>query len=630
MANGGIDRMGVYHRIFQYCLRYKGRLIAGLVLSFFVSIFNGLSLTSLIPIFDSLGEGKAEFQIQLTKKDQYWIKNPNLEPQGNFESVERFLAQTKKKINDRLSGMEKDELVFFFCSLIFPIYVLKLLCLAGTIYFINTCGLLAIRDIRNELYQKLEFLPIQYFVQEKTGILMSRVINDVDTVGKVVSSDAKDAINDFFYIITHLCLMLYLSWKMTIAVFIVLPIATGPVSYFAKKIRKATRNQQERLSMLNGDLQEVLSGIRVIRAFSMEEKESKRFWEVNDDLYKKTFKGHFYHQIGPSITDLTASMIALLFLSFGAYLMETPGFSKGMFLAFFLTMGFIIRPMKQMSVLVNLVNSSRSAGERVFELLDEKSVAPESPNPITPPIQGSVELNHVSFTYPGSKKESLSNLNLHVKPNQTIAIVGSSGAGKSTLIDLLPRIIDPDQGEVKIDGVNTKDWNLKALRQRISIVSQNVFLFNASIYENILYGSEGSTRLEVEDAASKAYASEFINAFPEGYETMVGERGVMLSGGQKQRISIARAFLKNPEILILDEATSALDNESEKLVQNALYDLYQNKTVIMIAHRLTTVVNADCIYYLQDGTIIESGTHNELMSRDSSYKKLFDLQFAST
>ncbi|WP_017855503.1 ABC transporter ATP-binding protein [Leptospira interrogans] len=603
----------------------------GIVLSFLVSILNGASLTSLIPIFDSLGTGeKTNFEISLTKKDKILLQR--LEEKESFtsvESIELKLAQWKIQLNSSLKKMSHDELVLLFCFIVFPVYLLKLIFLAAAVYCINSAGYLAIRDLRSELYAKAQTLPINHFVQEKTGILMSRIINDVEVLGKLISSDLKDAITDFFYIVTHLLLLLYLSWKMFLAVFIVVPIVMGPVSAFADKIRRATRNQQERLSLLNGHLQEVISGIRVIRAFSMEKTEAKRFWEFNQDLSDKTFKGHFYHQVGPSLTELFSSIVAVIFLSFGAYLMEDGTFSRGMFMAFFLTLIFLMRPFKQMSMLSNSIQSAISAGDRVFELLDQETDIRNPANPkFLKKMEKGLSFNNVTYMYPGAKNPAIQEINLEIAKGETIALVGASGAGKSTLVDLVPRLIDPQEGKVLIDGIDLRDLDLSNLRKRIGIVSQQVFLFNGSIRENICYGNQNVTEEQLRTACEQAFAMEFILSFEEGLDTIVGERGVMLSGGQRQRIAIARALLLNPEILILDEATSALDTESERLVQEALESLYKNRTVIIIAHRFSTVQITNRIFTMEDGKIVESGTRTELLQLDGKYKKLYDIQFS--
>ncbi|WP_206698782.1 ABC transporter ATP-binding protein [Leptospira stimsonii] len=625
--------MNIYKRLLKYSFKYKYRLISGVVLSFLVSVLNGASLTSLIPIFDSLGTGeKTSFEISLTKKDKALIqRHEENDSLSSVESIELTLAQWKIKLNSSLKTMSHDELVLLFCFIVFPVYLLKLVFLAAAVYCINSAGYLAIRDLRAELYAKAQTLPLNNFVQEKTGILMSRIINDVEVLGKLISSDLKDAIIDFFYIITHLLLLLYLSWKMFLAVFIIVPLVMGPVSAFADKIRRATRNQQERLSSLNGHLQEVISGIRVIRAFSMEKVEADRFRELNQDLSDKTFQGHFYHQIGPSLTELFSSIVAVIFLSFGAYLMEDGTFSRGMFMAFFLTLIFLMRPFKQMSMLSNSIQSAISAGERVFELLDQETDIknPEHPKFLKKMVKG-IRFEKVTFSYPGSKNPAIQEIDLNIPKGETIALVGASGAGKSTLVDLVPRLIDPQEGAIYLDDIDIRELDLSNLRKRIGIVAQQVFLFNGTIRENICYGNQGVTDEQLYAACEQAFAMEFILSFEEGFETIVGERGVMLSGGQRQRIAIARALLLNPEILILDEATSALDTESERLVQQALESLYKNRTVIIIAHRLSTVQIANRIFAMEDGRIVESGTHPELMQLDGKYKKLYDIQFVET
>jgi subfamily B ATP-binding cassette protein MsbA len=624
--------MLVYKRLLKYVLKYKFSLVFGIFLSFLVSVFNGASLTTLIPIFDSLGTGENyKFQFTITKKDTSILEKDKIgdDLQG-LQYLELRMARAKIDLNDFFNKMSTDELVFLFCLIVFPIYVLKLLCLTGTVYFINSAGLMAVRDIRRELYLKLQHLPINYFVQEKTGILMSRIINEVETMGKIISTDMKDAINDFFYIITHLGILLFLSWKLTLIVFVIIPLIMGPVSALSDKIRKATKNQQDRLSSLNGDLQEVISGIRVIRAFSKEEEESNRFFKVNDDLNKKTFKGHFYHQVGPTLIDFTGALMTVLFLGVGAYLMKEPGFSRGIFLTFFITLIFLMRPLKQMSILFNLAQSSLAAGERVFNTLDEKvDILPISNPIVLHSFKEGLLFKDVFYHYPNSETPALKGINLKINRDETIALVGQSGSGKSTLVDLIPRLIDPGSGEVYLDSINLKNYDLASLRRKIGIVSQNVFLFNGTIRENIAYGSPNVTEDQFREASEKAFASEFIESFDLGYDTLVGERGVMLSGGQKQRISIARALLRNPEILILDEATSALDTESERLIQIAFQTLYKDRTVIIIAHRLSTVKIANTIYYMEKGEILESGSHSGLLERDSAYRRLYELEFAS-
>ncbi len=624
--------MKIFRRLLTYSFRYKGRLITGILLSFLVSIFNGASLTSMVPIFDSMGTSKDyKFRISYTKRDlDLFGKQTANEKLSRIESIELYGAFLKKRINDYFENKTPDEVAVTFVILVFPVYILKLICLTGAIFFINSAGTLATRDLRFELFAKSQQLSMDMFVKEKTGILMSRIINDVDALGKVISSDLKDAIIDFFYILTHLIILFLLSWQLFFLTFVVIPLIMGPISAFAEKIRKATKNQQERLSALNGHLQEVIAGIRVIRAFNTEKRESDKFFHINDELSMKTFKGHFYHQVGPSLVELFGAVIAAVFLAFGAYLISTQNFSKGMFLAFFLTLVFIMRPLKQLSVMYNLIQSAVSAGERVFEIIDKEPdlVSKENPEKLGTVIQD-IEFKNVSYSYPGSSKNALENISFKVKKGETVAFVGPSGAGKSTLKDMLIRLIDPTSGEILFNGKNIRNCSVQDLRKRSATVSQDVFLFHGTVRENISLGNPYFTELEIRKAAEDAYASEFIENMETGYDTMIGENGVLLSGGQRQRLSIARALLLNPEILILDEATSALDTESERQLQNTLEELFHHRTTFIIAHRLSTIQIADRIFYIEEGRIIESGTHSELMILNGKYKKLYDYQFAS-
>ena len=625
-----VGRVKIFRRLLGYSFKYKGRLLSGVLLSFFVAIFNGISLTSMVPIFDSMGSSSTyKFQVSMTKRDTSILdKKKSGGKLSSIEQLEWRLASYKIQINKHFENLSPNEIVFFFVSLVFPIYFLKLIFLAGAIYFINSTGSMAIRDLRLEIYKKVQTLPLNFFVKEKTGILMSRIINDVDSLGKVISGDLKDAILDFFYIVTHLLLLLFLSWKMFFLVFIVIPIIMGPISGFTEKIRKATKNQQERLSALNGHLQEMIAGIRVIRAFGMEKKESSKFGSINQELMEKTFQGHFYHQVGPSIIELFGSIIAAVLLAFGAYLIANENFSKGMFLAFFMTLVFVIRPLKQMSVMINLINSAVAAGERVFEIVDSDSEIKNVNNPLPLPDKiKEIKLENVNYIYPGTQKNALENICITIKKGETIAFVGPSGGGKSTLKDLVGRMIDPTSGIVYFDGKDIRNYNLSHLRSKVGVVSQEVFLFNGTVKENITLGNPKYTEDQIIKASEDACALEFIQSLENGFETFIGENGVMLSGGQRQRISIARGILANPEILILDEATSALDNESERMVQTALEHLYKNRTTIIIAHRLSTIQIADKIYYIEDGKILEYGTHEELIKLGDKYKKLYEYQF---
>ncbi len=578
----------------------------------------------MIPIFDSMGSGNDyKFQISMTKRDKAILSREEEKQNFSFlEKLEYIFAKLKLEINNYFQGLSAYEVVKTFIQIVFPIYILKLLCLAGAIYLIQSAGAKAICDLRLDLYEKVQNLPLHSIVKEKTGTLMSRIINDVDILGKIISTDFKDGIINFFYVTTHLILLFALSWKMFLGVFIIIPIIMMPITGFSNKIRKATKNQQERLSSLNGHLQEIIAGIRVIRAFGMESYESKKFQSINQELANKTFKGHFYHQVGPSLVEFSGAIVAAIFLSLGAYLMANENFSKGMFLAFFMTLVFLMKPLKQLGVVYNLFQSGISAGIRVFEILDMPVDFTESKTskPIPKEIE-TIQLKNISYLYPNSDKFALNKINLYVTRGEVVALVGPSGAGKSTLKDILAFLIQPNEGEYLINGINIKEFSTYELRKKVGVVAQEVFLFNATIRENLCLGKT-YTEDQILEALKISNALEFVTSLENGLETLVGENGVLLSGGQRQRLALARVILRNPNILILDEATSALDSESERIIQNALEKIFLDKITFIIAHRLSTVQSANKICFMENGQILEIGNHEELMKKNGKYKEM--------
>ena len=623
------DKYGSLRRLLGYVLRYRTRIVLGVFFSFLVSISNLFSLTMLVPVFNSLGEtGQVELFDIGAGGMAALRKLEDGEDMAVYERLSAAWTGWKLWANGLVAGKSSREVIFWLCGLILPVYFLKLLFVTLAIWCIGTAGLQAVRDLRLELYEKTQVLGMDYFSNKRTGFIMSRVINDVQLIARSLSIEFNDSLINIFYVVTHLLFLALVSWEMIIVVFVIIPIFVAPITRFAEKIRKAAMGQQERLAEMGAHMQEVIGGIRVIRAFSMEDFERGRFDGVNERLYRNTFRGHYYHQVGPAITEFIATVIVLGFLSYGAYMIAGGDLSKGLFFAIFFVLVFIMRPIKQISIMLNLMNNMLVAGERVFEVLDTPVQLKDgpAPRPFTELNRG-VQYRGVGFRYPGTEEDVLSDIQLDVPVGKTLGLVGSSGAGKSTLVDLLPRFYDAAEGQVLIDGVDVREYRLADLRQRVGVVSQNIFLFNATVAENIAYGREDMPREKIEAVARVANAHEFIENLPEGYDTPIGERGVMLSGEQRQRIAIARALLLDPPILVFDEATSALDNESEKLVQQAIERLLKGRTVFIIAHRLSTIFGADEIVVLERGRIVERGTHAELLEQGAVYKKLYDMQF---
>ena len=654
------DAKGSYLRLLRYTARYKKRFIIGVIFSFFVSVFNGISLSSLKPIFDVIETGGAKpFQIHLDademsllvrsgegkrltelyqKSDIYTADQKKLKEvsavaitpvEGFIDSFRVGFNRLKLAVNEFLINYNSIDVLTAVAIGIIPIYLLKLICDLGTVYYISSTGLMATRDIRRDLYDRLTSLPVSLFVREKTGILMSRIINDVNVVSDSISGDLRGSINNFFIIITHIVILAMISYKLLIFTMIGVPLVLWPINHFAKKVKNASTGEQVHLASLNGHLQEVIAGIRVIRAFGMEAYESARFSGINQSLYKDTFRYRLNHTLGPALVEFTSTGIISALVIYGGLKITAGEFSSGSFFLFLFTLMILMSPIKQMASWVNIINRTRAAGARIFDLMD---MAPEVTDPVSPTslperLNVKIEFKKVAFSYPQSEAQVLKNISFSVPIGTTVALVGHSGAGKSTLVDLIPRFYDPLGGGIYFDGIDIREVKIAELREKIGVVTQEIFLFNGTIRENIAYGRTDIPMSKIIAAAKMAYADEFIKKLPDGYETWIGERGMMLSGGQRQRISIARALLKNPEVLVLDEATSALDTRSERLVQKALEHLMQNRTTFVIAHRLSTIYQADLILVIDKGRIVERGTHTTLLRKNGYYKKLYSMQF---
>jgi len=650
-----------YFRILSYAKKYKKRFLLGLFMSLMLSIFNGLSLTSLKPIFDVIETGGSKpFQIHFDEKEihllarsgksaelkhlfsahptpsyyraeQEWLRAAPIAsdaPLGLRERFNLYLAEKKFAIDKAMVHLPSVTILKYVGLLILPIFLLRLLFDFCTVFFLTATGLLAVTDIRRELYRSMMRLPLSYFVREKTGVLMSRIINDVTTLSEATSTELRTSINNFFLIITHLTILILINAKLLLITVVGVPLVLLPISYFSSKIRSITKDEQSRLADLNGHLQEVISGIRVIRAFAMEKYEDSRFETINLNLYRQNFLYRITHQLGPALVEFTTMFIVVGLIVYGGSLIIDGEMTSGSFFTFLFTLIMLLSPIKQMASWYNLVQRSIASGSRIFEIIDMPSEIRETEHPVAlPKLAKEIEFQKVFFTYPGTEKQVLQNISFKTKVGSTVALVGHSGAGKSTLVDLILRFYDPTTGKILFDGVDIRDARVADLRDHVGMVTQDVFLFNGSVTENISYGRSDVSAAQIKNAAVMAYADEFIHTMPLGYDTIVGERGLMLSGGQRQRLSIARAILKDPQILILDEATSALDTESERLIQQALERLMKNRTVFVIAHRLSTIYNADMILVMHKGRIVERGTHKELLRKKGHYKKLYDMQF---
>ncbi|HNY06835.1 MAG TPA: ABC transporter ATP-binding protein [Bacteroidales bacterium] len=484
-----------------------------------------------------------------------------------------------------------------------------------------------VRDLRNKIYKKVLDLPLSYYSEEKKGDIMSRMTNDVKEIEWSILSSLEVLFRDPVTILMFLITLVILSPALSAFVFVILPITSLIIGRLGKNLRKTSQAGQEKVSELLTIIEETLTGIRIIKAFNAEERSNEKFMGVNtiytglmNKMYRRTY-------LATPLTEFLGTAVVIITMWYGSTLvLNNVGFiSPEVLISYLLIFAQIISPAKAFSTARYNIKKGLASSERVDEILKAETNIIEKPDakPITN-FKDTIEYRNVSFKY--EKEFVLKNINIKVEKGKTIALVGQSGSGKSTLVDLLPRYYDVSEGDILIDGISVEDYKIADLRGLMGNVNQEPILFNDTIFNNIAFGYPEATLEQVVEAAKIANADEFIRNTEHGYETNIGDRGTKLSGGQRQRISIARAVLKNPPILILDEATSALDTESEKLVQDALSQVMQNRTSIVIAHRLSTVRNADEICVLHDGEIVERGKHEDLIQMNGVYKKLHSMQ----
>ena len=484
-------------------------------------------------------------------------------------------------------------------------------------------------NLRKQVYAHLQKLNLSYFETAKAGDLSYRLTEDVDRVGEVVHKVFHDLIPSSLQLVAIPIYMIWLNWQLTLAILIVAPVMAALIGWFGERLQKLSRRSQNRISDLSAILTEVFGGIRLIQAFAAENYEIARFSREAERSFQAKYSTERLKAIQIPIAGFLEAVSVLLIVFVGAWLIANNNLTVPDFISYLTGGALLIDPIGHVTNNFNEFKQGEASVDRVFELLEIKPTVVEKPNAIPlPPVDGKVEYRHVSFAYkPG--EPVINDISLLAKSGEAIALVGSSGAGKTTFVNLLPRFYDPQQGQILVDGVDIRDVLLHSLRRQIGIVPQETIMFSGTIAENIAFGQTEFDMKAVESAAKIANAHRFISQLPDGYYTVVGERGVNLSGGQRQRIAIARAVLLNPRILILDEATSALDSESEALVQEALERLMEGRTVFIIAHRLSTVRRCDRILVFEKGQIVESGTHQELLALERRYAKFYAQQFSS-
>lgn len=541
--------------------------------------------------------------------------------------LELLFPVAVNKVIDTVLPTGNFKTIILVCSLLFALYLFSMTLNYIVVYLGHTLGINIETDMRRKLFAHLQKHSFEYYDEKKTGELMSRLTTDLFDISEVAHHGPEDV----FITVMSICGAFVLMWnvheQLAIGTIILIPILAIGLSIFNKKMKNVNRKIYSQLGEFNAGLENSLSGIRVVKAFANEEFEKKIFEDMIQNYRKNKLAFYKTMATSSSFNYVLMRLITLTSLVFGAYFTIKGELTTGELVGFVLLANTFVKPIERINTMVEMYPKGFAGFKRFNEELARKPAIVDSPNAkVAPHFNGNIHYDNVSFEYDDGRPV-LENINLEIKAGEMVAFVGPSGAGKTTLINLLPRFYDTTKGSISIDGVNIKDYTLSSLRGQMGTVQQDVFLFNGTIRENVLYGKLDASDEEVERAIEAAKLKEVIEEFPEGLETPIGERGVKLSGGQKQRLSIARIFLKNPSILILDEATSALDTQTEQFIQNSFDELSKGRTTLVIAHRLATIKNVDRIIVVTPDGIVEQGTHKELLEKNGHYAELYYAQF---
>ncbi|MBF0453167.1 MAG: ABC transporter ATP-binding protein [Candidatus Magnetomorum sp.] len=506
------------------------------------------------------------------------------------------------------------------------IYLLRAVSTVGQSYLMTYVGEGIIRKLRNLLYDRIMELPMTFFHNEKTGVLISRITNDVNIVKAMVSTAVTGALRDCFTIVGLTGVIFYRDWQLASFAFFVLPLALIPFVKYGRRVRKVSTGTQETMAFISSFLHETFAGNKIVKAFCMEGHEKNRFFQMTEKLFRLQVKAAVARQMSSAVMEFLAGLGIAFIIWYGGYQVVSGSSTPGTFFSFMAAVLMLYDPARKISEFNNALQEGLAASDRIFDIIELKSDIVECDSPVDLPGKThDIKFQNVSFKY--DRTMVLKNIHLHVKKGEILGIVGMSGGGKSSLVNLIPRFFDITDGAILIDDIDIRKASIKSLRDHIAIVTQDPILFNDTIRNNIAYGKPDATEEDIIEAAKSAYAYDFIQSFPQQFDTFIGELGGLLSGGEKQRLCIARALIKDAPILILDEATSSLDTESENFVQKALENLMKGRTTFMIAHRLSTIRSVDRIIVLVNGEIKETGKHEELLAQKGEYYKLYEMQF---
>lgn len=519
----------------------------------------------------------------------------------------------------------------FFLLKVVPLVFVLLYFIKGGLSYIQNLLIYGVSwelvvSLRKKMFKHLHSLPLGFFEEGTTGQLISRIINDVSIMQSSVTSLVKETLQSGIMFIGLLCWIFYLKWDWALIALIILPVAVIPIANISRKLRRLSHKGQEILADITSTIVESFSGIKVVRAFGLAKREQDKFTEQNEHFLKVMKKNVKYIEIPSPFMEFLGVVSGAFILWYGGHQVLTNQVSQGTFIAFNVALFMMYQPIRLLFKVYAKFQGALAGAERVFFILDQNEETYKGGTLNLESFNHGIEYKNITFRYPSRNIDVLKGINMSVNKSEVLAIVGMSGSGKTTLVDLLFRFFDPTQGQILLDGRDIREFNVFSLRSKMALVTQETFLFNDTIRNNIAFGKAGVTEEKIIKAAQAAHVDNFVRGLDDGYDTLIGERGVKLSGGQRQRIAIARAILRNAPILILDEATSSLDSESERLVQDALHNLMENRTTFVIAHRLSTIKHAHRIIVLDQGKMVEEGTHDDLIMNSGIYQKLYEKQ----
>ncbi|SVA10839.1 uncharacterized protein METZ01_LOCUS63693 [marine metagenome] len=605
----------IYKRLIKLVFNYWPYLVLSTATAFVYVALNGISVWLTASLINNI----------LSDFDKLILEQSRL----SSSSILTLNEKIKYFTNELILRDTAKETLQMLCYSILIIFVLK-----NVFLYLKNVSLIVVQyrlitEIRNKLYIHFHSLSLSFFNKQKSGELTSIIVNDVANMRQALTIGFQRMFVEPINIIAFTTLLFIISWQLASIAVIIIPLAGFVIVKISRSIRRKSRRTAVKIAGITNIITETLASIRVVKAFAMENYEVDRFTKETNNYYNLMFRRSRLRSIAPPITEILGVVIgvALLWIG-GSEVLAAEGITSEDFIRFILIMFSALQPIRSLSNVFAEIQVGAASAERVFHILDTKPTIIDADNAIKDVVFNEhISFDNVSFQYEDGESEVLKEIDFSINKGSVIALVGASGSGKSTMADLIPRFFEPTKGRITLDAIDIKDVRIKSLRKLMGIVTQETILFNDTISGNIAYGQKEVKSSKIHAAAEAANAKEFIDALPQGFNTVIGEKGVRLSGGQRQRLAIARALLKDPPILILDEATSSLDTESEKYVQEAIDNLMKDRTVLVIAHRLSTIVNADRIIVLDNGKIVESGTHTELLDKSGIYKNLYDIQF---